>query len=225
MADFEKLAAPFRADAISWRAQSVSSKGDTAMALAYIDARDVMARLDEVVGPANWQDSYEETPKGRVICTLLIRVDKEWIAKSDGAGSTDVEGDKGALSDALKRAAVKWGVGRYLYDMPTPWVGCETYEKSGKKHWKCWTADGLRRLEQIAGRAPMPRTSEEDAGLDIIRDQIAKCDTQPALKTWWEKNWPAIKEAPYRDQAVALKDARKSAIGGGDQRDHPFAGG
>src|ERR1700744_5012816 len=99
MTMFDKLAAPFPADAVHWRAQSVNGKGDAALALAYMDARDVMARLDEVVGPENWQDSYEETPKGRVICTLRIRVGGEWIAKSDGAGMTDVEGDKGALSD------------------------------------------------------------------------------------------------------------------------------
>lgn len=209
---FDKLAAPFRPDAIHWRAQSMNQAGDSAMALAYIDARDVMARLDETVGPANWQDCYEETPKGRIICTLRLRIDGEWIAKSDGAGSTDVEGDKGALSDALKRCAVKWGIGRYLYDMPTPWVDCESYERNGKKHWKKWSPAGLRQLEQIGGKAIPPRTSDDDAGLTIIREQIAKCETQPALKTWWEQNWPTIKDAPYREQAVALKDQRKDAI-------------
>ena len=212
---FDKLAAPFPADAVHWRAQSVSSKGDSALALAYMDARDVMARLDETVGPANWQDSYEETAKGRVLCTLLLRIDGEWIAKSDGAGVTDVEGDKGAVSDALKRAAVKWGIGRYLYDMPATWVGCECWpEKNskGKWVWKAWTSEGRRKLQQIAAKAPMPRTSEEDAGLGLIRQAIEGCDTQPALKSWWEQNWPVIKSAPYRDQAVAMKDARKSAI-------------
>lgn len=218
---FDNLSAPFRPDAIHWRAQTVNGKGDSALALAYMDARDVMARLDETVGPANWQDSYEETPKGRIICALSLRIDGEWITKSDGAGQTDVEGDKGALSDALKRAAVKWGIGRYLYDMPATWVACECFSEKnskGKWVWKAWTADGKRRLQQIATKAPPPRTSEEDAGLIIVREAIESCDTQPALKDWWEKNWPGLKDAPFRDQAVALKDARKAAITLMDQR-------
>lgn len=218
---FEKLAAPFRPDAISWRAQQTTKDGSKAMALAYIDARDVMARLDEALGPGDWQDAYHETAKGRVICTLSIRVEGEWIAKADGAGESDIEGEKGALSGAFKRAAVKWGIGRYLYDMPTPWVECESYEandgRGGKKmKWKAWKPEGLRKLEQIAGKVPPPRTSEEDAGLDMIRRGITACDTQPELKKWWEQNWPAIKDMPYRDQAVALKDARKSSIGAMD---------
>jgi hypothetical protein len=109
------------------------------MALAYIDARAVMDRLDSVCGPENWTDAYTETPKGRLICTLSINIGGQWVSKSDGAGDTDVEGDKGAISDALKRAAVKWGIGRYLYDMPTPWVPCESYKKGDKNYWKKWT--------------------------------------------------------------------------------------
>ena len=108
---FDKLAAEFPRDAISWRAQSVTNSGDKAMALAYIDARDVMERLDTVCGPNNWQDRYEFAgPK--TICYLSIKIDGEWVTKADGAGDTAVEAEKGAISDAFKRAAVKWGVGR-----------------------------------------------------------------------------------------------------------------
>ena len=102
---FEILAKPFPESAVSWRAQKLSRSNDTAMALAYIDARDVMDRLDEVVGPQNWKDEYTESPRGRVICNLSILHDGEWITKSDGAGDTAVEGEKGAISDAFKRAA------------------------------------------------------------------------------------------------------------------------
>ena len=47
-------------------------KGHGGGTLHYIDARDVMFRLDEVVGPLNWQDSYKEV-MGRIVCTLSIR--------------------------------------------------------------------------------------------------------------------------------------------------------
>lgn len=140
MIDFNALRAPFAPEDIHWRAQTVTGNGDKALALAYIDARNVMERLDAVCGPEGWRDSYVETGKGRVICTLSLRIGDEWVSKSDGAGETDVEGDKGALSDALKRAAVKWGVGRYLYSMPNVWVPCECYaeKRNNKWIWKRW---------------------------------------------------------------------------------------
>jgi hypothetical protein len=108
------------------------------MALAYLDARDVQDRLDLVCGPENWQCEYSETVKGRVICRIGIRVNDEWVWKADGAGDTAVEGEKGGISDAFKRAAVPWGIGRYLYRLSAPWVPCETYERNGKAVWKAW---------------------------------------------------------------------------------------
>jgi hypothetical protein len=164
------LFAEFEQDAVHWRAQSVTKDGDKAMALAYIDARDVMDRLDAVCGAENWQDRYEETPKGRLICTLSINIEGYWVNKSDGAGDTDVEGDKGAISDALKRAAVKWGIGRYLYDLKSPWVPCESYEKNGKKHWKKWTANPWDFVR--GSTAPKPKADTPALITDGQRDQI-----------------------------------------------------
>lgn len=158
--DFAQLSAPFAPEAIHWRAQTVTSNGDKALALAYLDARDVQDRLDAVCGPANWRDSYVETPKGRTICTLEVRVDGEWIGKSDGAGDTDVEGEKGSISDALKRAAVKWGIGRYLYDLGNVWAPCESYDSNGKKKWKKWKPEADRdfaaALNRLTGSKPAP---------------------------------------------------------------------
>ena len=55
-------------------------------------------------------------------CELSVRINGEWITKSDSAGETDVEGIKGQSSDAFKRAAVKFRIGRYLYDLDSVWV-------------------------------------------------------------------------------------------------------
>ena len=55
---------------------------------------------------------------GRTVCELSLKINGVWITKTDGAGDTNIEGEKGGLSDAFKRAAVKFGVGRYLYYMP-----------------------------------------------------------------------------------------------------------
>lgn len=129
---FQKLAAPFSPDIVSWRVGSTNKDKTSALALAYIDARDVMARLDEVVGPANWQRRYPWSDTKRLCCEIGIKIDGEWLWKGDGAGDTDVEAEKGAFSDAFKRAAVSWGIGRYLYDLDSPWVQIEPFGRSYK---------------------------------------------------------------------------------------------
>ncbi len=123
----EKLSAPFPPHQTHWRIGSTWQRDGKkhGMLLAYIDARDVMDRLDAVVGPDGWQDTYEETASGIIVCALSLRMPQEdgpdvWVLKSDGAGQTDVEGQKGGISDAFKRAAVKFGVGRYLYSLDSP---------------------------------------------------------------------------------------------------------
>jgi len=124
--DFKALAAPFPPSAVSWRVGSVS--GERGMALAYLDARDVMDRLDAVCGPSGWQCRYSHV--GAItVCEIDVWVGDGWVTKSDGAGQSDIEAEKGALSDAFKRAAVRWGIGRYLYHLPSPWV---EIEKRGK---------------------------------------------------------------------------------------------
>jgi hypothetical protein len=120
---FDELCRPFAAEEIDWRIGSVNKEKTKGMALAYMDARAVMDRLDGVCGPDGWQCNYTPGVNGSIICNIGVRMlAGEWIWKADGAGATDVEGEKGMLSDALKRAAVRWGVGRYLYEMKSPWV-------------------------------------------------------------------------------------------------------
>jgi hypothetical protein len=132
---FTRLSEPFDADAISWRVGSTNidqktgeprdGKPASGMALAYLDARDVMDRLDLVCGPEGWQCRYSHVG-ATAVCEIGIRIVQagtdEWIWKADGAGATDIEAEKGALSDAFKRAAVRFGVGRYLYGLSSPWV-------------------------------------------------------------------------------------------------------
>ena len=127
--DFARLSAPFPPEQVSWRVGSTTQDKSKGMALAYIDSRDVMQRLDEVCTPAGWQCLYPHVA-GKTVCNIGIKIGDEWVWKADGAGDTDVEAEKGALSDAFKRAAVKWGVGRYLYDIKSPWVAIEPAGRS-----------------------------------------------------------------------------------------------
>lgn len=108
-----RLSAPFDPS------EEKQRKGPGGKMLTYIDARAVMDRLDAVVGPENWQTHFKEL-KGVMVCELTVNFAEPngpvwWITKSDGAGETDIEGEKGQFSDAFKRAAVHFGIGRYLY--------------------------------------------------------------------------------------------------------------
>jgi len=101
-----------------WRVQSANQYG--ASCVAYIDARQVQDLLDEVCGEHNWQCKYEEH-KGNLFCSIGINIDdnpNDWVWKSDCGVESNVEKQKGEASDAFKRAAVMWGVGRFLYSMP-----------------------------------------------------------------------------------------------------------
>ena len=120
MINLDDLKRPFRPHEIDWRVGATTQDKTKGMALAYMDARAVMERLDKVCGAENWQCRYNHVGT-HTSCEIGIRL-TEWVWKSDGAGDTDYEGVKGAFSDAFKRAAARWGIGRYLYDMDAPWV-------------------------------------------------------------------------------------------------------
>lgn len=125
MHDFQKLAAPFAAEDIEWRVQQAgkSRNGSVwARVLAYVTNRAIQERLDAVVGPANWMNDYRPGPGGGIICGIGIKIGDEWVWKWDGAENTDVEAVKGGLSASMKRAAVQWGIGRYLYKLGESWA-------------------------------------------------------------------------------------------------------
>jgi hypothetical protein len=119
---FDQLSAPFPEHAIDWRVGSTNKDKTKGMALAYIDARAVQDRFDSVCGMDGWQCNYTPIGDGSVVCNIGVRSEGDWIWKSNGAGKTDFEAEKGMYSDAFKRAAVMFGVGRYLYDLQSPWV-------------------------------------------------------------------------------------------------------
>lgn len=104
-----------------WRVQSFSQSSKKATCVAYIDSRDVQDLLDDVCGPENWQDDYFEV-KGNVYCKIGIRVNDSWVWKSDCGIESNVDAQKGEASDAFKRAAVKWGIGRFLYHLEIKYV-------------------------------------------------------------------------------------------------------
>lgn len=119
----KKLSLPFRDSDVKWRVGRTSKDGKSVALLAYVDARTVCSKLDQICGIENWKVEY--TPigdDGSVLCHLSINIEGAgWITKTDIGSPSNVEPTKGAVSDAIKRAAVVWGLGRHLYDLPDTW--------------------------------------------------------------------------------------------------------
>lgn len=179
------LKAPFVPSKISWRIGSTNGDKTKGMALAFIDARDVQDRLEEVCGP-NWQNRFVPMHDKKTVCEIGIRIPRpvgnedftnasahEWIWRSDGAGDSDVEAEKGALSDSFKRAAVKWGVGRYLYDLDSPWVAIEAAGRSFKI-----APHEYKRLEALLSGTSKPTQREAIHGPSTMKPETSTVTPQ-----------------------------------------------
>jgi hypothetical protein len=127
-----KLRAKTEKDEIQWRIQQSGKNNGKiwARVIPYIDARAVIERLDHCVGPHRWTDEYREI-QGGFACKLSIYTRNGWVSKEDGADRTEIEAVKGGISDALKRAAVKWGIGRDLYNYQAIFAEISTEKKDG----------------------------------------------------------------------------------------------
>lgn len=98
------LRRPFAPAAVKFKVQTEWGTGG--IVVAYIDARVVIERLNAVVG-GEWEDDYTDMSGGSA-CALTVC---GRTRRDVGAGAFL----KASRSDALKRAAVKFGVGVSIY--------------------------------------------------------------------------------------------------------------
>ena len=120
------LSAPFQSGDIEWRVSATTQDKTKGLAVAYVTNRAIQNRLDDTVGVDGWYNEFVPWKNGSAqLCGISIYFagQKVWLTKYDGADDSDIEAVKGGLSDSMKRAAVEWGIGRYLYGMPQIWVG------------------------------------------------------------------------------------------------------
>lgn len=118
----KQLKKPFKVDEIEWRIQSKDKNNEWAIVLAYVTNRAIMDRLDEVFGIEGWSNEFTTAPDGGILCGITAYMNEMPITKYDGAENTKVDPIKGGLSNAMKRSAVQWGIGRYLYELDTSFV-------------------------------------------------------------------------------------------------------
>lgn len=164
----EVLALPFAADAIEWKCGARSNDRTRGIALAYVDSRDYIARLNEVFG-LDWEDTYVFTvAENRLlcVCTLKIHLPDGRVITRTGDGECALSDDNAttvASAQAFKRSCVKFGLGAFLYSIPQQWVTLEN-ERYIPRHiqeglraaYEQWTETGQWRFGDDEG-TPSPR--------------------------------------------------------------------
>jgi hypothetical protein len=134
-----KLTDPFEDGEIKFYAAALTQDKKKGKVAPYADTRVYMDHLDRVVGPENWRTEYiiHDQASKAVECRLSLRYGNEWVTKANigypneakDADNAAKEPLKAAYSDALKRAAVEWGVGRFLYSvrLKQDWMEVDDY--------------------------------------------------------------------------------------------------
>lgn len=125
--DFRTL----RADEIEVRPQSI--KNGKATMLLYIDSRAVVSLLNETVGNMNWQSEFYQVGEQTIGKIGIYDEDRDiWVWKSDVGSESNVEAEKGKISDTYKRILSRFGV-QELYSAPRITIDDDGYGNSGYK--------------------------------------------------------------------------------------------
>lgn len=105
-----------RADEIEVRV--AHSVGDKKCHLLYIDSRAVTKYLDEWVGWNNWTTEFYPV-NNQIVGKMGIwdETKNMWIFKSDVGSESNIEAEKGLISDCYKRMLVRFGITE-LYSAP-----------------------------------------------------------------------------------------------------------
>jgi hypothetical protein len=196
----EKLQKPFPADDIEWRVQRAlsTSKGNKAVVLAYVTNRAIMNRLDDVFGVGGWKNEYKEWRDKGVLCGISVKIDGEWVTKWDGAEETNIEAVKGGFSGSMKRAAVQWGIGRYLYNLDETWVDVkergENYINDRKANIKgYWDTP-------ILPSWALPKLTVEE----VLEQWISMGGTQEQFDQKIQKEWNLTREQLQENHLIGL---------------------
>lgn len=204
------LKSPFNPTLISWRCGATNGDKTKGIALAYLNARDVMERLDEVCGVSGWQARYPFIGCCEIGINILspAALGAEWVWKSNGAGQSDIEAEKGQYSDAFKRAAVLWGIGRYLYDLPNTWYPIEPHGRSYR-----FTQEAESKMTQFLHDWQTNRTWDKPTDrkkfLEAIDNAWANKDSDGLKKIWNDMSneqkqdiWGILKEFSAKRAAI-----------------------
>lgn len=165
-----------------WRVQSFSKQKPQATCVAYIDSRDVQDVLD-----ANclWSDRYYEE-NGMLFCEITIHADGREYKRSDTGSESQADKEKGHSSDAFKRAAVKFGVGRFLYSQKIQYLPANekktnnnypfVIDENGKRVWDITKLinNKLKKPKSL-NRYPDHNTQSTPIDFDRLKTKLEAC--------------------------------------------------
>lgn len=227
-----------------WKIQSVSKNKPKASCVAYIDARDAMDLLDDAIGIDSWKDSYHRDQTGVLICKLELKINDKWIAKEDVGTASQSEAEKGEYSDAFKRAAVKWGVGRFLYDLKIKWVdtnktGPGAYPVHPNTTNRIWDLTEFinnknsKPIVAISAISAIPATAKKATTVvnnnnSIENKTCSKCGAKMSLKAgkyedfWGCSNYPECKNIEKHSAKINNQTTSTNEPPLFDDKDIPF---
>jgi hypothetical protein len=159
----DELRKPFHPSQITWKPGAV--KGDRALAMAYADVRAYMNRLDEVCGPS-WAVAYEPWGDDRLICRLtILGVTRSSTGETTNESERSEIGGTVAEAQAFKRASAMFGLGRYLYTLPTGWADYDPGKKQFTDKAKAkLTGILVQHYRRVVGKAPGAPTEADEIG-------------------------------------------------------------
>jgi hypothetical protein len=219
--ELSKLDEPFAAEDIEWRVQQcgISNGNPWAMVLCYVTNRAIMKRLDEVCGKTGWRNEFLPAPGGGVMCGISIKHEGDWITKWDAAENTQVEAVKGGISGAMKRAAVQWGIGRYLYLLEERFAVCST-ERNNQWNKASFKDKQTQKFNNLWWQTPelpewalppAPPAPTHDEIILEFSDQATKAETEAKLTELYKSVWAAIGDSEqHQKKVIEIYKHRKS---------------
>lgn len=218
------LCEPFEEHDIEWRVQQSGVSGQNkdrpwVIVIPYLTNRAVQQRLDDVLGFDGWENSYQEAQSGKgYLCTLKIRIGDKWITKQDGAEYTQVEPLKGALSGAMKRVAVQFGIGRYLYSLGDQFPPCTLcdYRKNATGNFINIKLDKRNKQSPTIGAQwftpELPEFALPKAKFEKELNLLREADTLEQLKKLFldlTRISKSLNRSDITNLAVSIKEDRK----------------
>jgi hypothetical protein len=218
--NIEALTRPISPEEIEWRiVNKPSEKNKYKMSVApYIDSRCVMERFDEAFGWDGWSDSLLVTPDGKgMIITVEVNTAAGRIQKSDSVTidhekNKDVDAMKTAASDAIKRVAVKFGVGRDLYNYPK--VAIQVKPTDSDKYMPSWAATKLSALvkDVIDGKVTRNFVTIEEGGSKPASNQatVEQPKTEPATNT--KPGKPVLSDEQFASMLIYVNSGKWAVV-------------
>lgn len=194
---WQRLAEPFDDSEVKRRPGALSANGPQPVALAfrYVDARHVAQRLDDVLGPENWEFDWDLVGGGPAVkgeLSIVIWRDdghSRHVTKADcgypNSENDDKEPIKSAVSDAIRRCASLIGVARYLYEGTPQWEPCILHT-SGRMEgkFKDWLRTPMPPPTPIRSAPPAAPQAPQRPATPVVAQPDPLCDAAAYNRRW-----------------------------------------